>query len=127
IPEVQRTAGESGCHNNLRSVWLGLRNYHDTYGRFPPGTIRNEALPAERRLSWTVDTWSFIEAHMMRHARTQAWDAPGNRNIAVGPLRVFQCPANPAVVDEDGVGLAHYVGVPGLGPGAARPPAGHPG
>jgi hypothetical protein len=125
VVKVRRAAASAQCQDNFRQMAMAFENYYGTYGQFPPGTIRNPDLPVERRLSWTVDHWSYLEAHMIRHARSQAWDAEDNRALA-GGSRVYRCPANPEQTREDGVGLLHYMGVAGLGPDAARLPVSHP-
>ena len=124
VQALRRSAHDAECRRNLWSLGKALENYHDVNLRFPPGTIPNEDLPVERRLSWTVDAWSYYEAHMLRHARTKSWDAEENHLVAILTPRFLLCPANPEQT-RDGVGLAQFVGVAGIGADAARLPSGH--
>jgi prepilin-type processing-associated H-X9-DG protein len=123
VQGVRRSAQEMECRQNLQALAKSLENYYWSYNRFPPGTIWNDDLPVERRLSWTVDAWSFYEAHMLRHARTKSWDAEENHLVAILTPRFLLCPAN-SEQKREGVGLAHYVGIAGVGADAARLPAG---
>ena len=127
VVQVRQAAERMRCKNNVKQFAFAFENYLVTYPHFPPGTVRNPDLPVERRLNWVFDIWSFMEAHMVRHERTKAWDAEGpNRRSAGFTLAVFCCPANPERTTEEGFGAIHYVGVAGLGEDAARLPAGHP-
>jgi hypothetical protein len=127
VVQVRQAAGRMRCQNNVKQFAFAFESYLITYPHFPRGTIRNPDLPVERRLSWALDIWSFMEAHMVLHERTKAWDAEGpNRRSARYPLAVFCCPANPERTTEEGFGAIHYVGIAGLGEEAARLPAGHP-
>jgi hypothetical protein len=123
VQRLRLEAEKARCWNNFRQFAIGLEIYHEQNKRYPPGTVRNADLPVERRISWQVDVWGYIEAHMMHHERTGPWDAPGNRPI-LGAIP-FRCPSNPDLHRDDGVGRSHIIGIAGLGAEAARLPAGH--
>jgi hypothetical protein len=45
ITPVQQATARTQCKNNLKSIGLTLRNYHDTCGRFPLATVSKDADP----------------------------------------------------------------------------------
>jgi hypothetical protein len=140
IAKVRTAAQLVKCQNNLKQIGLGLHTYHGTYGHFPSGTVPNADLPPDRRLSWATEVWPAFMAGGYKSllGPSQPWDAEGNcpprclrrvntdtgemREELMGELGCFICPANPA---RTGPGLpcpTNYLGVAGVGEGAAELP-----
>ena len=69
------------CLNNLKQISLALHNYHDTYKSFPPGTVANEALSPEYRLSWTIPLLPYLERdNVYRNMDlSKAWNSAENQ------------------------------------------------
>lgn len=139
VVAVRDAAGRIQCTNNLKSLGLGLQNYRDCYGHFPPGTVDNPALPPDRRLSWHVDLWGFmIGGEELLLDKTAAWDADENREPrysipkdnnrveVIGQLGWLTCPSNPSRAETGTPGLTHYTGVAGVGEDAAFLPRDDP-
>src|SRR6266496_2445082 len=62
------------CMNNLRSLGLDFENYHHFHHHFPAGTIANQALPPDLRLSWCADIAPLTQQCGPECNRTRAWD-----------------------------------------------------
>jgi prepilin-type processing-associated H-X9-DG protein len=143
FPKVREAAAQVQCQNNLKQIGLGLINRHDSYGSYPPAAIPNDNLPCGKRLSWLVETIPFMDQLHLGIDRTQAWDAEVNRvpmtidyegedeehrkPVPLGELKLFRCPANPAVAEPGWPGLNHYVGITGVGKGSAELALGYSG
>lgn len=136
---VQRSseaAQRSQCRNNLLQIGLGLKNYSSVNDSFPAGTIANDRLPPERRLSWLVVVWTYLEQQYWVLDLSEPWDAATNqptrgRDVlgtvrAVGRVQLLVCPAAAGAADEHMPGWTWYVGVAGVGRDAPELPTGHP-
>lgn len=141
------------CAQRLKAIGQGLASYRQRHaGLFPFGTVVNAKLPPERRLSWYVGTWPFIAegAKLTIKGATaerfleldEPWDSPQNLppeiNKLDGPDRgervqtevaavpAWICPASDVRTTPEGLGIASYVGIAGIGRDAAELPLGDP-
>src|SRR5438876_3311169 len=83
VSKVRMRANRVTCANNMHQLGMALHNYHDTFKSFPPGTIPNEALSPEQRLSWIIALFPYLEHdHDYRKIdMKKAWDSPENSLI----------------------------------------------
>ncbi len=49
VMSARETVRRASCLNNLKQISLGIHNYHDAFGRFPSGYIRQHIVPTEDR------------------------------------------------------------------------------
>lgn len=134
VERVQHAATRSQCINNLKQIGLGLHNYEGTYGYLPSGSVSSGKLSCERRLSWFVHLIPFVDQLRIVVDPSQPWDAEENRRPRwrdggdigqeiekeLGEYKLFCCPANPNRGGPDSASFTHYVGIAGVGPGAAE-------
>ncbi len=129
LPAVQaarEAARRSQCSNHLKQLSLGLHNYHDTHGAFPPGAL------SVNGLSWRVfllpfieqkplyDKFSFVAGEFNAGANREG---PDKSVYALNRINGFLCPS--AERDQATHGsstllnpdrktyMAHYFGVAG--------------
>jgi prepilin-type processing-associated H-X9-DG protein len=99
----------SQCTNNLKQIGLGLQNFHDVYGCFPPACITDKN--GKPMHSWRVLILPFIEQKALydKYDFNEPWDGPNNSKLAKEMPPIFGCPsdtANPGI-------LTDYVGIVG--------------
>src|SRR5690606_11793668 len=107
----------------LKMLALSLHNYHDTNNQLPTGTVPNEDLKPEERLSWIVEILPYLEeAALFREIdRKKGWEAEENEaplGVTVQSLINPQGTADP----ETELGVTHYVGMAGIGKDAPTLP-----
>jgi prepilin-type processing-associated H-X9-DG protein len=101
-------------------------------------TVRSPSLLPQERLGWYADLAPFVEQWGIEFDRSKPWDSAENLSPTlhgigipdcrgpIGTFKVLVCPSNPKQSDES-PGLAHYVGISGLGDMAAELDADYPG
>lgn len=136
LQRSSEAAHRTQCRSNLAQVALGLIQYADVYDSFPAGTVANDRLRPEKRLSWLVAVWSFMEQWLWLLDWSAPWDADSNRVTrgrgveeeprAIGRLGTLTCPAASGSAKEHMPGWTWYVGIAGVGTDAPGLPNGHP-
>lgn len=78
--------------HNLKHILLGLHNYHDTYGSFPPAMVTD---PSGKPLySWRVLILPMIDEKGLyqKFDLSQPWDAPVNRKLVTEMPELYHSP-----------------------------------
>lgn len=124
----QEAARRFQCTNNLKQLGLGFHNYAAANGEvLPYGTVVNRALPPEKRLSWYLVIWSYLDQVIFLFNLAETWEA--NENFLVKTKdgetgRIYshpdgsggmRCPSNRLPTNVKGPGLNSYIGIAGLG------------
>ncbi|UUO05453.1 DUF1559 domain-containing protein [Blastopirellula sp. J2-11] len=131
LPAVQaarEAARRSQCSNNLKQMGLALHNFHDTYGRFPPGASDNSApfgngYKSPGGHSWMAYSMPFLELgnafDSSDFPNRSFYDS--NIETAIGNTNfpVFGCPSSaleqefssqtPKTMVADYIGIAGHV------------------
>lgn len=139
IQQAREATRRQTCESNLHDLAAAVRGYSKTLGAFPCATVVNEELPPEKRLSWYVEVWAFMDLQEgLLIDRKKPWDAEENlplRRIYQGDdggrleseLRVvpqFLCPSASPDLRDIKPGPTSFVGIAGIGADAASLPAG---
>jgi hypothetical protein len=122
--KVRAAAAMSTCHNNAKQIALAAINYEMMYGTLPAGTMPNPDLPPDRRLSWFMAIYPYVESSRLYTDtdKTLARDTDRNKPTTHIRIPIFVCPLTP---DWDTINTS-YVGVAGLGTFAPTVPGSDP-
>lgn len=115
LPAVQaaRTAARrSQSSNNLRQISLAIMNYHDTHNAMPPAVVTDAA--GKPLYSGRVLLLPFMEQANLydQWDKTQAWDSPTNKPLAMTKIMTFCDPSEP---DSASPSRTDYLFVTGTG------------
>lgn len=114
LPAVQTTreaARRAQSTNNMKQILIGLHNYHDTYGSFPPAVVKDK--DGKPLYSGMVCLLPFIEQQPLyqQFDKDKAWDSPENKPLSSINIPTFMDPSNPNVTP----GRTDYLFVTGKG------------
>lgn len=128
--KTRETANRSRCHNNVRSLCLGIHNYASANNdRFPRANFGKGELAPEECLSWLFEMDPFVHSRMdpeWTRYRNEPWGSENNLRLARQRSMWVNCPGAVASQSVEGFTLTHYVGVLGVGPRSGRSAVGDP-
>ncbi|HWG47143.1 MAG TPA: DUF1559 domain-containing protein [Gemmataceae bacterium] len=124
VAKVREAANRSQCVNNLKQLGMAIENYQGTYAKFPKAAEENPKLPPEKRLSWCVAVWPYMESSPIysKMDHKKGWDAEENRFAALTVLRPYQCPSYPERPPASTLIPIDYIGITGIGVDAIELP-----
>ncbi|WP_435020145.1 DUF1559 domain-containing protein [Tundrisphaera sp. TA3] len=110
LPAVQaarEAARRIQCTNNLKQLGLALHNYHDTHGRFAPGSIAPAVTGAPNyRQPFVSSLLPFLEQGNLSNSFNFNLSFETNANSTTRAARVaaYDCPSDQAVVFANNAG-----------------------
>lgn len=121
LPAVQaarEAARRTGCFNNLRQMGLGLHQYHDAMGSFPPGGVEFRTVfnKQGRQLAWSAFLLPYVEQRAVYDQLDTGYgfDHAKNATAAAHVLSVYICPSVPEGGERrQGRGPIQYGGIYG--------------
>ena len=125
VQKVRAASARASCLNNLKQLGLASHGYHAAHGKFPPG----RGVPAPAIFSAHAYLLSHVEQDGVRtlvdftappityNGPVIVYDGTRNYPAACSPIRIFVCPADPAVGRVPGSAYAgtNYAGNAGNG------------
>jgi prepilin-type N-terminal cleavage/methylation domain-containing protein len=88
VQQAREAARRSQCKNNLKQIGLALHNYHDTYGRFAPGSIT----PGHSANMWASILPYADQANVYNRLNfSTGWSWFGTTNPTPGGVNLLVC------------------------------------
>jgi len=118
IGAARGAARRMQSQNNMKQISLGMLNYHDAYGEFPPAVVTDAA--GQPLYSGRVLLLPYLEqqALFQQFKLDEAWDSPANIAFSRQSLPIFTDPSSAKRTP----GQTDYLFV--VGQGAALEPGG---
>jgi prepilin-type processing-associated H-X9-DG protein len=129
VQQAREAARRSQSKNNLKQMGLAMHNYHDVHNSFPAGTLPNEKLKPDERLSFFVELLPFLDQAALYEKidKEAGWKEKDLRPIMETRIPTMMNPgvnlraANSATAEtkdakeESNYAPTHYVGLAGVG------------
>ena len=119
VQQAREAARRTQSKNNLKQIGLAMHNYHDVFNEFPRGTVPNDELEPDERLSWAYSILPFIEQQALHESINgeAGWETEENSQALLTAVPLFQNPSQPGVRTNPSAG--DYVAMAGVGEDAA--------
>lgn len=113
LPAVQaarEAARRSMSMNNMKQIALAMHNHHDTFKKFPPQAITDDA--GKPLLSWRVKLLPYLEENNLyqQFHLDEPWDSPHNKQLIEQMPPTYARPNG-----EAGLGMTNYLAPVGEG------------
>lgn len=113
VQQAREAARRSTCKNNLKQIGLGLHNYHETHGVFPPGSVVTQTNGVSGNAvryrdwleagsttavnahgtSWMLQLLPFVDQATTYNKWNFNTNVMGNRAVAEFDIPIFYCPS----------------------------------
>ncbi len=135
IQKVREAAARTQCLNNLKQMGIALHNFHDAFGRLPPGGANDQppfGTGTPNSNNWGSSWMVYILPYIEQNQIYDQWQFVGNSGylnandnaLASGvDIKLYSCPSSPlphfrATNQSNAVALiGNYVGISGAAPG----------
>ena len=119
VQQAREAARRTQSKNNLKQIALAMHNYHDTFNELPRGTVENDDLEPDERLSWAYSILPYIEQQALYESidGEAGWEAEENSQAVQIAVPFFQNPSQPGARANPSAG--DYVAMAGVGEDAA--------
>jgi prepilin-type N-terminal cleavage/methylation domain-containing protein len=98
VQKVREAANRMSCANNLKQLALGVHNFHEAHGTFPPNNIFTYD-PTKPNWSWLANLLPMIEQDNLYRAANIGGSPPNAINQSLPQIatrvKTFLCPSDP--------------------------------
>jgi prepilin-type N-terminal cleavage/methylation domain-containing protein/prepilin-type processing-associated H-X9-DG protein len=111
IQKVREAANRASCQNNLKQLGLALHNHHDTYKKFPAGSVYESVWgpsPLVYLLPLIEQDNVFNLYDPTGHSGASVGVTPTNDNAARNRPKVYLCPSDPRQGNQTVLGWTNY-------------------
>ncbi|TWT39313.1 DUF1559 family PulG-like putative transporter [Blastopirellula retiformator] len=97
IDAARQAAKQTHGRNDLRQFALGMHNFHDTFGKFPPAGVPDGKTPEKPLLSWRVYLLPYLEYGALydQFHLDEPWDSEHNIKLVEKMPSIYIDPVHP--------------------------------
>src|SRR5690606_23826754 len=117
VQQAREAARRTQSRNNLKQLGLAMHNYHDAFLHFPRGTVENEKLKPEERLSFLASVLPYLDQAPLYNQldMKSGWKSETNKRWVQTVVPALMNPGKAAARQAEAAAPTHYVGIAGVG------------